>query len=86
MNRSFIDTDVWIEHISTSIQKTSTLILKFIIVHSIDWYHRVTQNMTIQKKIKQRIKTLLYEHYRERKNFNMLQKPDIFLKIKKDAE
>ncbi len=83
-NKALIDTDIWIENIYTSFQKILKSLLKFIVVHLVQWYRHITQNMTIHRTIKQRIRELLYEHYREKKEQASLQKSSDLLKIKRD--
>jgi hypothetical protein len=64
----FIDTDHWIESTRLIIQTWIRRMLKFIVVHLVNWYRYVTRDITIHKTMKQKVRELLYEHYRENKN------------------
>ena len=82
-HRPFIDTDQWIEDARILIQTWIRTVLKFVVVHLVNWYRYVTRDITIHKTMKQKIRELLYEHYRENKN-KLSGKKTNLSQIKKD--
>jgi len=62
-----INTDAWIDAWEFSIQKFLRKILRTIVVHLVSWYRFIIYDMNVHKNIRQKVRELLYEHYREEK-------------------
>lgn len=65
MGRPLIDTDVWIESIHVSFQTKLRTVLRFIVVHLVQWYRYITRDITIHTTMKKKVRELLYEHHKE---------------------